>query len=256
MVNVVYTVAEIMEWSLVSNFAAAMVAIINPVGNVLLFVAYTSTYRASIQRLLAVLTTVTITLLLLLFLFTGQTLLRFFGISLAAFQLSGGILLLLIGIGMTQGQSIKQKQTIASEVDEKCQEDLQGLPCDPSEELSEAAGSLWQEALTDFGKIIVPLCVPIFVGPGSISTVIIYSSQTTDRSTFLGLVGVIILTAVIVLICLLLGETLKKVVNETGLDIGLRIFGLLLSAIGAQFILGGLASATNGLIRPEIVNLT
>ncbi len=245
-----------MEWSLVSNFAAAMVAIINPVGNVLLFVAYTSTYRVSIQRILALLTTITITLLLLLFLLTGQTLLRFFGISLAAFQLSGGILLLLIGIGMTQGQSIKQKQTIASEVDEQCQSEFQCLPCEPSESQIEGAGALWQEALSDFGKIIVPLCVPIFVGPGSISTVIIYSNQTTDRSTFLGLVGVIVLTAIIVLISLLLGEKLKTVVTETGLDIGLRIFGLLLSAIGAQFILGGLAAATNGLIRPEIVSLS
>ncbi len=245
-----------MEWTLISNFAAALVAIVNPVGNMLLFVAYTSTYRPSIQRLLAALTAITVTLLLLLFLVTGQAVLHFFGLSLAAFQLSGGVLLLLIGIGMTQGQSIKQKQAIASEVDEQCQQDRQSLTCDPSENSPMTVAALWQEALSDFGKIIVPLCVPIFVGPGSISTVIIYAGQAHDQATFLGLMGVIGGTAIIVLVCLLLGETLKTFVNEIGLDIGLRMFGLLLSAIGFQFILAGLADATDGFIRPEVIYLS
>lgn len=243
-----------MEWALISNFAAAIIAVINPMGNMLLFVAYTNTYRPSIQRLLAILTTITVTLLLLLFLLTGQAILHFFGISLAAFQLSGGVLLLLLGIGMTQGQSIKQKQTIASEVDEKCHQEQQKLSRDTGENpLSTAA--LWKEALTDFGKIVVPLCVPIIVGPGSISTVIIYANEASDRVTFLGLMGVLGGTAIIVLISLLLGKELKKFVNETGLDIALRLFGLLLGAIGFQFILAGIAAATNGLIRPEVVHL-
>ncbi|NER00867.1 MAG: MarC family protein [Cyanothece sp. SIO2G6] len=250
-----------MEWVLISNFAAAMVAVINPMGNMLLFVAYTNTYRPSIQRLLAVLTTVTITLLLLLFLLTGRSLLHFFGISLAAFQLSGGVLLLLLGIGMTQGQSIKQKQTIASDVDEKYHRELQSLSSDTSDtsvtgESPLGTAALWQEAFSDFGKLVVPLCVPIFVGPGSISTVIIYANEATDRVTFLGLIGVLVGTAIIVLVSLLLGKELKKFVNETGLDIALRLFGLLLGAIGFQFILAGIAAATNGLIRPEVIHLS
>ncbi|NJL58014.1 hypothetical protein HC928_25025 [bacterium] len=95
-----------MDWALIVNFATTIIAILNPLGNLLLFVAYTAREPRPVRRILAFLLAITILFFLLIFLFAGQTILQFFGVSLVAFQIAGGILLLLIGIGMIQGKPL------------------------------------------------------------------------------------------------------------------------------------------------------
>ncbi len=103
-----------------------------------------------------------------------------------------------------------------------------------------------------YRRILIPLGIPLFVGPGSISTVILYANEAKSLATFWGLAVVVLLISTVVLIVLLIGNVIKRLLGQTGLDIATRILGLLLAAIGVQFILGGLSDATLNFINPKM----
>jgi multiple antibiotic resistance protein len=97
--------------------------------------------------------------------------------------------------------------------------------------------SKFQEAELMYRKILIPLGIPLFVGPGSISTAILYANQAKNNETFLGLIVVIVGISTLVLVILLLGHSIAKLLGQTGLDIATRIMGLLLAAIGVHLSL-------------------
>src|SRR5215467_16372192 len=123
------------ETSILGTFAATLFALLNPLGMLPVFIGYTAGMRAGVQRWLAIFVSITVLGLMLLFLLAGTALLKFFGITLDAFRIAGGILLLLIGIRtVAQDPATKAKDLIvASEV-----------------------GAL-SEAESVYGQIVVPL---------------------------------------------------------------------------------------------------
>src|SRR6201987_5825986 len=86
------------ETSILGTFAATLFALLNPLGMLPVFIAYSADRSDGAQRWLALFVSLTVLGLMLLFLFAGTALLNFFGITLDAFRVAGGILLLLIGI--------------------------------------------------------------------------------------------------------------------------------------------------------------
>ncbi len=220
-----------MDWGLISNFAAALFAIVNPLGNLPIFVSYTAGESRGVQRWLALFVALTVLVALVVFLLSGAAILKFFGISLAAFRIAGGILLLLTGIGMVRGQHNLESRQLAA------QANINDL----------------KEAEFVYRKILIPLGIPLFVGPGSISTVVLYANQAHSHSTLWGLIGAIVGISGVVFVALLSGGALQRLLGQTGLDIATRLLGLLLTAIGVQFILGGLADATLNVINPRMI---
>lgn len=103
-------------------------------------------------------------------------------------------------------------------------------------------------------KILVPVAVPMFVGPGSISTVILYSQKTAGWGDFLALALVLCLVALIVLLCLLSSEWIQTMLGENGIEMTTRFLGLILCAIAVQFFFDGLGQATIGIINPEFTH--
>lgn len=95
-----------MDKALIFNFAAAMLSIVNPFGNLPLFISYTAGERKRVRNWLAVFIALTVLGLITIFLLIGTELLNFFGITIPAFQISGDILLLLTGIGMVHGKKL------------------------------------------------------------------------------------------------------------------------------------------------------
>lgn len=222
-----------MEWKLVTNFAAAMLALVGPVGNLPLFLSHTHDMRPRAQRMLAVFVSIAVFGLAVVFLFTGGYILRFFGIRMPAFRIAGGILLLLIGIGM-----VLDRRRVA--------EPVEALPGDHSDIAA---------ARTRLGRIVVPLVIPMFVGPGTISTVILFSQQVDTFGQRCVLAAV--LAGVVCISCLgMLGAHLiQRMVGRVGMAVANRILGLILSAIAVQFMIDGIAESTTGLIRPESTNV-
>src|SRR5690242_19515031 len=135
------------------------------------FIGYTAHMRAGVQRWLAIFVSITVLGLMLLFLLAGTALLNFFGITLDAFRIAGGVLLLLIGIKTIARDPANKARdlTIASEVGEL------------------------SEAQSVYGQIVVPLAMPLLVGPGVIANLILYAGEAWERRSpklSWGLVGV------------------------------------------------------------------
>lgn len=221
-----------MNTSLLINFTAALFAIIDPLGNLPLFLSFTQGQTRTVQRFLALFIAGTIFLLLLLFLFSGSFILKFFGISLAAFRIAGGILLLLISIDMIRGERTHSTLELAER----------------------GRRSSFHMARNLYGQLLVPLVIPLFVGPGSISTVVLYSTVVrSDWLLGLELAGCLLLIASVVFIVLASSHWFQRLLGNFGLEIITRLLGLILGAIGVQFMLAGLSDATLNFINPRIL---
>ena len=84
--------------SLISNFFIAILAIINPVGNIPVFIDQVRNDSKIVQKDIAMLLSLIIFVIMLIFFLTGESLLKIFGITIPAFRIAGGILILLIGL--------------------------------------------------------------------------------------------------------------------------------------------------------------
>jgi len=225
-----------MDNILITNFAASMFALLNPLGVLPIFISYTAGEKRKVQRWLALFLSLTVLVLLLVFFFAGSALLKFFGISLDAFRIAGGILLLIIGINLAIGDSNKSASNLAA---------------------SKEANAL-QEAELVYKKIVIPLAMPLLVGPGVIANVVLYATEVESRNNsalFFGLVGTIIALCALLFAILLSGKWLQKMVGSVGLNILTRILGLLVSSMGIQFMITGLSNIVVHSIMPEILKL-
>lgn len=221
------------ETSILGTFTATLFALLNPFGMLPIFIGYTSGRSVRVQRWLALFVSITVLGLMLLFLFAGTALLRFFGITLDAFRIAGGILLLLIGIRtVAQDPATKAKDLIvASEV-----------------------GAL-SEAESVYRQIVVPLAMPLLVGPGVIANLILYAGEAGSRTLFWGLVGVTVGVSFLTFVILLSGEFLRRLLGDVGLSIATRILGLLVASIGVEFVITGLTNVIVHSIAPAVLQL-
>src|ERR1700756_4549669 len=224
------------ETSILGTFAATLFALLNPLGMLPVFIAYSADRSSGAQRWLALFVSLTVLGLMLLFLFAGTALLRFFGITLDAFRIAGGILLLLIGIRTVAHDAANKTKdlTVTSEVGELV------------------------EAESVYGQIVVPLAMPLLVGPGVIANLILYAGEAWQRRSAKlswGLVGVTVGVSLLTLVILLSGRFLRRFLGDVGLNIATRILGLLVASIGVQFVIAGLTNVIIHSIAPEVLNL-
>jgi MarC family membrane protein len=219
------------ETSILGTFAATLFALLNPLGMLPIFIGYTASMRTGVQRWLALFVSITVLGLMLLFLFAGTALLNFFGITLDAFRIAGGILLLLIGIRIVAQDPVNKAKDlmIASDV-----------------------GAL-REAESVYGQIVVPLAMPLLVGPGVIANLILYAGEARSATVFWGLVGVAAGVSFLTLVILLSGRFLRRLLGDVGLSIATRILGLLVASIGVQFVIAGLTNVIVHSIAPALL---
>jgi multiple antibiotic resistance protein len=169
-----------------------------------------------------------IVVFLAFFFFTGLGLLQFFGISLAAFRIAGGILLLLLGLDMTR-------------------EDFLKMFADP--EAIKDAQSEQGYARRRFQRLIVPFAMPLMIGPGAISTIIIQAGEAEKVGPAGQVAGVVAIVAagLATFICFTLTGPISRLLGEIGMSIVVRVLGLILCALAIQFILAGLSEAIPGM---------
>lgn len=216
------------------NFFVALFALIDPIGNVPLFAAATGGAKWRDRAWIALFISLFVLAFLTFFYFSGLSLLQFFGISLPAFRIAGGIILFLLGLEMARDDFTA---TFASAADS-------------------ADGSGRAFVRKRFEKMIVPFGMPLLIGPGAISTVIIYASQARTfglQGAFLG-VGVIGAVALATLLAFLATPVINKILGRIGLSIVVRVLGLILCALAVQFILAGLAESTSGFIEAGVAH--
>jgi multiple antibiotic resistance protein len=214
------------------NFFVALFALIDPVGNVALFAAATVGATAAGRHALAAYISLFSFLFLAFFFISGLALLQFFGISLPAFRIAGGVLLFLLGLDMARGDFVA---AMAEEAE-------------AGEPVSTRA-----YARQGFARLVVPFAMPLLIGPGAISTVIIYSSEThrfgwVGIGAGLAVIGAVSLT---IIVAFWMSGLISRVLGRIGMTIVVRVLGLILCALAVQFIIIGVATSTHGLIRHD-----
>ncbi len=147
------------------------------------------------------------------FALAGEAIFRAFGITLPAFEIAGGIILLMIGLDMLEA---KRSPT----------QEAQGEAEDAARK--EEAG-------------IVPLGVPMLAGPGAITSVMVLVGQVERPWQMAAILLSIVVTATICYLVLGNSDKVVRLLGETGIRILVRIMGLLLVALAAQYFVNGLA---------------
>jgi multiple antibiotic resistance protein len=223
------------------NFFITLFALIDPIGNVPIYAAATQSQSKASRRLISLYISIFTALILTLFFFAGLSILKFFGISMDAFRIAGGLLLFLMGLEMARGDFI-ETFTRADEVAQG------GDPASGVQPLGYR-----EKAKNAFEKLVVPFAFPLMVGPGTISTAII-QADVAQKMGPLGLVAgvaAIFTTGVAVLITLLFSNTISRVFGRVGMVVVVRVLGLILCALSVQIIISSVSEITHNLILPS-----
>ena len=186
--------------------------LVDPFAAIPSFIAITAGADAPRRRRMAGKASLTCFIVLTSFALAGQFIFRMFGITLPAFEIAGGLILLLIGIDMLEARR------------------------SPTQESTDEA----EEASHKEDAGIVPLGIPMLAGPGAISSVMVLVGQAPDRWHMLAILGSIAVTAVVSFGVLSGADRVRRVLGETGIRILVRIMGLLLVALAIQFFVNGL----------------
>ena len=204
------------SWQEYLRFAVTLTAVLDPFLAVPIFLSVTAGQREGRRVRLARVVTVTVFAVLAGSALFGESVLRLMGTSLPAFQVGGGLVLLLMALAMLSAQAGEIRQTRAE-----------------AEEAAEYSG-------------VVPLAVPLLAGPGAISTAIIAAQEG-------GVAHIALIVLCIAIVCVLLWVTLRLAqrigarMGKTGLNIATRLLGLLLAAIAIQTMAEGLRVLFPGL---------
>ena len=214
------------------NFFVALFALIDPIGNVPLFGAATIGATAAGRRVLALYISLFSFAFLAFFFISGLTLLKFFGISLPAFRIAGGLLLFLLGLDMARGDFAN---TLADPA-------VRGEPLPTRAYASQG-----------FARLVVPFAVPLLIGPGAISTAVIYASETRRFGVAGFGAGLTVIAAIALSIVVSFWFTglISRVLGRIGMTIVIRVLGLILCAMAVQIIMIGIATSTHGIVRHD-----
>lgn len=190
----------------------ALLAVVDPLAAMPMIVAMIGRNAAGELKTIARTVVLSVTIVLLAALYIGQHVLIFFGISISAFRVSGGVLLMLMSLSMLQG---KVSETVRNEEEAR-------------------AGESGQEIA------VVPLSIPLLAGPGAISTVILYAQRGHGVEHYLMISLVIFAVAIILWSVLRATPWLTQRLTQTGINVVIRLMGLILLALAVEFIAGGL----------------
>lgn len=108
------------------------------------------------------------------------------------------------------------------------------------ERRDETGDTSFQVAKKRFRQVVVPLMVPVLAGPGSITTVTIYSFQAHRLIDYIALSAVLLATMLIIFLVFWISPKFERKVDEIIFTVATRMFGLILAAIVVQFIVEGL----------------
>lgn len=191
-------------------------AIMNPLANVPIFLGLTAGDDEQTKKAVAFRSLILAFLIIASFAVAGKIIFELFGISLPAFRITGGLLVLLIGYHMVQGKDSSVHQ-LKEEDNKKCRE----------AELSIA---------------VTPLAMPILAGPGSIATAMSFSAGGGFTEMIITICSFAVL-CIIMYICFRFGGKLVAFIGSGALSVITRMMGLILAVIGMQMILEGIHGA-------------
>lgn len=186
-------------------------AIVDPFGYIPVFLSMTARDSDELRKKMLLKACTAAFIVLTVSCFIGGILLKYLGITVPALQISGGMLLLVISFEMLKVLPVSEKLTPHEESEGTKKEDIS----------------------------IIPLAIPMLSGPASIATVIVLTSKAESNLIYPAIIVSSFLTLAFTYWILRFAGTILKSIGVTGLNVMTRIMGLLLCAMGVQFIING-----------------
>ena len=195
------------------KFFTAYVALVNPVYGIPVFLGMTSDFSGAERRRTAMIVAVTIFLTGAVSLLIGEEVLHFLGIDIPSLQIAGGIIVLGIGLAMV------------------------GADAPPSGPAAPAGAAEERKNIA-----IVPLAIPLTIGPGAIATIIMFAHRydPVQEVTLLG--PVVLIVALLIWLGLRFAEPISHRLGDTVLNVISRVMGIMLAAVAVEMISIGVAA--------------
>ncbi|NOD29642.1 MarC family protein [Ruegeria atlantica] len=203
--------AELFDQTVFLKFLAAVLAIFNPLYNIPIFLSMTKNCTAAERRHVAVVVMISVTVIALTAVVIGEEVLGVFGIDVPAFRIAGGIIIFGIGMSMLKAEDRP--------------------PGD------QAAMDDGHERKLNFA--VVPLAIPLTIGPGTIAITIVFSHQLSNGAEIVTLGSAILIACAIVGLGLLFADQISRLLGETMINVLTRIMAILLVAVAVEMVLTG-----------------
>ncbi len=194
------------------KFFFGLVAIINPIGLLPVFISLTSHQTPLERDHTAKVANFSVVIILLCTMVVGQHILNLFSISLSAFRIAGGTLIAIIAMSMLQGK--------LSEVKRNKEEDREASAMD--------------------SVAVVPLALPLMAGPGAISSVIVFAAEHGGWLNFVMMSLIVVVFGALSYGLFKIAPAINKLLGKTGINVITRLMGLLMLSIGIEVVAAGI----------------
>ena len=199
---------------------STLFAVINPLGITPIFVAMTEKYDSETRSKIARKGIITGSVILIVFTLLGSIIFQFYGITVEAFQIMGGVVFFRSGMRMLDAK-VGRSRTTESE----------------------------REEFKDTDEIAIsPIGVPLITGPGAITGVVILSGKAPTNFSVLVLLFSVIISMFIFYFILKAGNYIGQKIGIAGMRVIERMMGLILMVIAVQFIINGIETIANRII--------
>ena len=189
-----------------------LLVVIDPAGCAPIFAGLTANTPLAHQRAMATRSTLVATIVLLGFAFVGQAFLNSLGVSLAAFRISGGIMLFLIALEMVFEKRTQRREHRAEEVMSAEHDDIS----------------------------VFPMGIPMIAGPGSIASVMLLMGRAHAPTEQAVVIAALLSVMLLTLIALRVAAPLMRLVGPKMEAVITRVLGVILAALAVQFVLDGI----------------
>lgn len=203
-----------------------LLAIVNPLAVVPFFIHYTLGFSEEHRKRTVYVSAFTAFLVIAGSALLGVRILEFFSISLASFQVGGGMLLLASALNMLSAKPAEARPA--------------------TNELSDGA----EKAAMGASIAVVPLTIPLLTGPATMSAVVIYAEKAQSVLQLALLVGYGVVIGLVTALCFSLADPIARVLGKTGINVLTRLMGLILAALAVEVMANGLGSLFPILGRP------
>ena len=207
--------SELFHGTVFLRFAAALVALLNPIYGIPIFLQMTAGYSPAERRRTAAIAALTVLSSAVIATLVGEEILNFFGISVPAFQIAGGIIVLGIALSMLKDDAPSGGDARAAEAVEESRKNI----------------------------AVVPLAIPLTIGPGAFATMILFAHLLDNRSEIVTLLPVIVGVCLLIWLGLLFADPIARMLSPTVISVVTRIMAIVLAAVAVEMIITGAVHA-------------
>jgi MarC family membrane protein len=198
------------------KYLAALLAVFNPLFGIPVFLAMTEGFTSAERRRTALIVALSSTIFAMVCVLVGEEILAIFGINVPSFRIAGGFILIGIGFRMLNTESRSAGDTLAIEEGKK---------------------------KTGKGISVVPLAIPLTIGPGALAVTIVFAHQLSDAAEIVTLTPVVLIACLISGLGLVFADPLSRFLGLTTINIATRIMAIVLIAISVEMVVTGALDA-------------